>query len=215
MCIGGRFGYDDDAETANTQIAFFDYKPAPLIFEVRGLPRKTGDSAMDNYKGTRIGIVVQCANGYFVGGDGGGWSYDNDGKRIKQFKGEGGGGHHENFIKAVRSRKVSDLNADIEEGHNSSALCHMANISYRIGQTKPMAEIKETIKGNAEMADSFERFVSHLQANNVDIAKTAAVIGPMLTMDTEKERFTGEHADWANMLVKRNYREPFVIPDVV
>ncbi len=36
MSIGGRFGYDDDGTTANTQIAVFDYEPAPLIFEVRG-----------------------------------------------------------------------------------------------------------------------------------------------------------------------------------
>ena len=26
------FGYDDDATTANTQIAFYDFKPVPLIF---------------------------------------------------------------------------------------------------------------------------------------------------------------------------------------
>lgn len=214
MSIGGRFGYDDDAETANTQIAFFDYKPAPLIFEVRGLPRKAGDTAMDNYRGTQIGVVVQCENGYFAAGEGGGWTYDKDGKRIKQFTGSGGA-HHENFIKAVRSRKVSDLNADIEKGHLSSALCHMGNISYRLGRKKSVEEIKATIKDNAELTDSFERFLTHLAANNVDVAKAPATIGPMLTMDTEKEKFVGELSDMANMLVKRNYREPYVIPDNV
>jgi hypothetical protein len=39
--------------------------------------------------------------------------------------------HAENFIKAVRSRKTSDLNADVEVGHRSAALCHMANIAMR------------------------------------------------------------------------------------
>jgi predicted dehydrogenase len=214
--IGGRFGYDDDAETANTQIAFYDYKPAPLIFEVRGLPRKAGETGMDVYrKVTQIGVVVQCENGYFAGGDGGGWTYDNDGNKIQQFKGEGGGAHHENFIKAVRSRKVSDLNADIEEGHFSSALCHMGNISYRLGRKKSVDEIKEMIKDNAELTDSFERFVSHLAANNVDLAATPPTIGPMLTMDVEKEKFTGEFGDMANTLIKRNYREPYVIGDNV
>ena len=214
--IGGRFGYDDDAETANTQIAFYDYKPAPLIFEVRGLPRKAGESGMDVYrKVTQIGVVVQCENGYFAGGDGGGWTYDNDGNKLKQFKGEGGGGHHENFIKAVRSRKVSDLNADIEEGHISSALCHMGNISYRLGQKKSTDQIKEMIKDNAEMTDSFERFLNHLAANNVDLTATPATIGPMLTMDVQKEKFVGQFGDMANMLIKRNYREPYVIGDKV
>jgi predicted dehydrogenase len=216
ISIGGRFGYDDDAETANTQIAFFDYKPVPLIFEVRGLPRKAGETGMDVYrKVTQIGVVVQCENGYFAGGDGGGWTYDKDGNKLKQFKGEGGGRHHENFIKAVRSRKASDLNADIEEGHLSSALCHMGNISYRLGQKKSTEEIKEMIKDNSELTDSFERFLSHLAANNVDLGKTPANIGPMLTMDVKKESFVGQSADMANMLVKRNYREPYVIPDKV
>jgi predicted dehydrogenase len=216
ISIGGRFGYDDDAETANTQITFYDYKPAPLIFEVRGLPRKRGDSGMDYYRRvTQIGVVVQCENGYFAGGDGGGWTYDNDGRKIRQFKGEGGRAHHQNFIDVVRSRKVSNLNADIEEGHISSALCHMGNISYRLGQKKSVGEIRETIQGNTELTDSFDRFLSHLAANDVDLAKTPATVGPMLTMDFQKEVFVGQHADMANMLVKRNYREPFTIPDGV
>ncbi|MHC4633422.1 MAG: gfo/Idh/MocA family oxidoreductase, partial [Planctomycetota bacterium] len=113
MSIGGRFGYIDDGETPNTQIVFLDYQPAPIIFEVRGLPRAKGNSAMDDFRGTRAGVVVQCEDGYIVGG----WAYDKNGKKIKQFKRTGGSGHHTNFIKAVRSRKVSDLNADIAEGH--------------------------------------------------------------------------------------------------
>ena len=54
LSIGGRFGYDDDGDTANTQIAFFDYKPVPLMFEVR-LPEKGLDwgKGMSNYKGAR------------------------------------------------------------------------------------------------------------------------------------------------------------------
>ncbi|MEM0897091.1 MAG: Gfo/Idh/MocA family oxidoreductase, partial [Verrucomicrobiota bacterium] len=47
ISIGGRFGYDDDGTTANTQIAYFDFTPAPLIFEVCGLP----NSGLDWKKG--------------------------------------------------------------------------------------------------------------------------------------------------------------------
>src|SRR5262249_54052954 len=46
-----------------------------------------------------------------------------------------GGNHYENFIKAMRSRKTSDLNAPIEEGHYTAALVHLANTSYRLGRT--------------------------------------------------------------------------------
>lgn len=215
ISIGGRLGVHDAGETANTQIVFLDYKPAPLIFEVRGLPRKKGETGMDNFRGTRIGICVQCEDGYFVGGGGGGWAYDNNRERIKQFKGEGGGSHHQNFIDAVRSRKVSDLNADIEGGHISSALCHMGNISYRLGRTMSVGDINDAIGRNAELMDSFERMVLHLVANEVNLAAEPITMGPMLTMDTDKERFVGELSTEANMLLKRNYREPFVVPENV
>ncbi len=215
ISIGGRFGYDDDGETANTQIVFFDYKPAPLIFEVHGLPRKKGINARDIYRGIDIGFVVQCEDGYFAAGTAGGWIYDNNGERIKQFAGHGGGEHHQNFIDAIRSRKVSDLNADIKVGHISAALCHMGNISYRLGRTMPTEEITETIKGNNEMMESFERMLTHFGVNDINLEKTPATIGPMLTMDPKKEEFVGEHSKMANMLIKRNYREPFVVPDKV
>ena len=34
----------------------------------------------------------------------------------------------------MRSRQTSSLNCNIEEGHLSAALCHLANISYRTGR---------------------------------------------------------------------------------
>jgi len=213
--IGGRFAVGDAGETANTQIVYLDYKPAPLVFEVRGLPRKKGETSMDHYRGTRVGMVVECENGYFVGGDGGGWIYDNNDKKVKQCKGGGGGGHHANFIKAVRSRKVSDLNADIEKGHLSSALCHMGNVSYLLGKKMSVDEIKKAIGNNAVLMESFERMHEHLNANEVDLEKEPITMGPMLTMDPQTEKFTGELSDMANMYVKRNYREPFVVPEKV
>jgi hypothetical protein len=41
-----------------------------------------------------------------------------------------------NFLNGCRTRKHTDLSADIEVGHISAVLCHMANISYRLGGTK-------------------------------------------------------------------------------
>jgi hypothetical protein len=212
MSIGGRFGYEDDAETPNTQIAFLDYKPAPMIFEVRGLPRKTGDNAMDVYRGlARVGIVIDCEGGYFSGG----WAFDKDGKKVKQFKRDGGGSHRANFVKALRSRKPADNPADILEGHLSACLFHMANISYRLGKERPSEEIADLIKADKDHADAFERFKAHLEANGVDLKNSRPILGPWLELDAEKERFTGTLADEANKQVKREYRAPFVLPDVV
>ncbi len=211
MSMGGRFGYIDDGETANTQLVLLEYKPAPIIFEVRGLPRAKGDSAMDAYRGVRAGTVIHCEHGYVAGG----WAYDNDGKKIKQFKVTGGSGHHANFIKAVRSRKTSDLNADILEGHLSSALCHMGNVSYRLGKETSRAEVMEAIKGNSEMEESFERMQEHLLVNTVDVKATPRILGPWLSMDPQSETFVGDFAEKANKLVSREYRPPFVVPESV
>ncbi len=211
ISLGGRFGYVDDGETPNTQIVFLDYQPAPILFEVRGLPRAKGESAMDDYHGTRAPVIIHCENGYVAGG----WAYDNDGKKIRQFGLTEGTGHHENFIKAVRSRKVSDLNADVLEGYLSSALCHMGNISYRLGQTASRDEIVERIGGNKELTESFERFQDHLLLNGVDLKQTPRVLGPWLTLDPQTERFTGEFAEEANKLVRGSYRAPFIVPEQV
>jgi predicted dehydrogenase len=221
--IGGRFGVNDAGETANTQIAFFDYKPAPVIFEVRGLPTKKGSRTMDNYRrtGVTVGNFVQCEGGYIPLGDGGGWVFDNDGKRTdksftgKDYAGIGGEGHHENFIQAVRSHQRSDLHADIEVGHLSAALCHMANTSYRLGKHMKPDEIKAALADYPEMLDSFNRMLENLAANEVDLEKEPLTMGPMLTMDPQKEQYVGEYGDMANMYLKRNYREPFIVPENV
>ena len=41
--------------------------------------------------------------------------------------------HLVNFLDSVRSRKTP--NADIEQGHRSVLLCHLANVAYRVGHT--------------------------------------------------------------------------------
>ena len=216
MSFGGRFGYEDDATTPNTQVAVFDYEKAPLIFEVRGLPSTPGDrTPMDAYRGIRVGIVVQCEGGYFAGGENGGWIFDNDHKRMKQFTQSGAAEHKQNFIDAVRARKQELLTADIEEGHLSSALCHMGNVSYRLGRETSPEQAMEQVKSNKEAVDSLERMKSHLAANNVNIEKHFPTVGPSLAMNTKAERFEGPMADKANELLTRNYREPFVVPDKV
>ncbi len=62
----------------------------------------------------------------------------------------GGGSHIANFIKAVRSRKVSDLNAGVEVGHYSASLCHMANIAMRVGRRLKFDANLERFIGDAE-----------------------------------------------------------------
>ncbi len=211
ISMGGRFGYVDDGQTPNTQIVYLDYQPVPILFELRNLPRVRGDSEVDHYRGVRYGVIVDCENGYLAGG----WAYDGSGKRIKQFRLTEGAGHHENFIAAVRSRKVGDLNADVQEGYLSAALCHMGNVSQRLGQEASRDEIAASFKGNADLVESFERFQEHLLVNSVDLKQTPRMLGPWLTMDPQTEKFTGTLAEEANTLARGSYREPFVVPEKV
>jgi predicted dehydrogenase len=211
VSLGGRFGYVDDGATPNTQIVYLDYQPVPILFELRNLPRVKGDSEVDHYRGVRYGVIVDCEGGYLAGG----WAYDWNGRKIKQFRLTEGTGHHENFIAAVRSRKVSDLNADVQEGYLSAALCHMGNISQRLGKVAARDQILAQFKGNADLVESFERVQEHLLVNGVDLQQTPRMLGPWLTMDPQTEKFTGELADEANKLARGSYREPFVVPEKV
>ena len=58
--------------------------------------------------------------------------------------------HFENFISCVRSRKVEDLYCDILEGHMSSTLGHLANISYRTGRKLTFDPDKEQFVADQE-----------------------------------------------------------------
>lgn len=202
ISLGGRFGYTDDGETANTQIAVFDYGDCELIFEVRGL--RTGD-----YRGARIGNVIHCENGTVVfTGYSSAIAYDNRGQVIERFN--GGGDHFGNFVQAVRSRRHQDLNGDILEGHLSSALCHLANISYRLGREVPFNAQRNIFGDDRDATETFNRMKDHLRDNRVALDNTNYKLGPRLNMNPETERFTGN--DRANAMLTRQYRRGFEVP---
>jgi hypothetical protein len=117
-------------------------------------------------------------------------------------------------VAAVRSRNADDLVAGALEGHLSAAGCHMANVSYRLGSQSPPEAILETIRANPELEDALERCRQYLRANGVDLGGTPAVIGPWVTLDPNQERFVGQFADRANQLSQRDYRKPFIVPDL-
>ena len=211
--VGGRLGYEDDGETANTQIIYHEYETAPLIFEVRGLGDVKGSSKRPTYRGGSVAVYIECEKGWAaIRNYGAVQVYDNDDKMIKEFK--GGGDHFGNFIQAVRTRNPRDLNAEILEGHLSSALCHTGNISYRVGETAKTNDIKDFVDKKYEAAsDAFNRMVEHLvDKNEVDLKATPLTLGPVLSMDTKSETFPNHKT--ANKLTTRKYRVPFVVPEI-
>ena len=65
-------------------------------------------------------------------------------------KRDGGQSHFENFIECVRSRKSENLRAPLEEGHFSTTLCHLGNISYRVGRSVKFDGATERFVGDEE-----------------------------------------------------------------
>ncbi|MBM3881123.1 MAG: Gfo/Idh/MocA family oxidoreductase [Verrucomicrobia bacterium] len=208
LSVGGRLGYVDDGTTPNTQMVFHDYEQAPLIFEVRGLPERAGSNRMDQLMGGGVAVIIHCEGGHvLVPNYYSAIAYDQAGKELRKW--EGAKDHYANFIQAVRSRKSTDLTADILEGHLSSALCHTGNVSYLLGRTAAPGEIREAIRAQRDAEATFQRMLEHLKVNEVDVDATPLTLGPVLTMNPAKERFVRNRA--ANQLLTRDYREPYVV----
>ncbi|MGE0759690.1 MAG: Gfo/Idh/MocA family protein, partial [Pirellulaceae bacterium] len=207
VSYGGRLGYEDAGDTANTQVIMHDYGDKSLVFEVRGL-------STPDYKGAKVGVIIECAEGYLVCSSyNGGTVFDLDGKETKSFSGGDDKYHFANFLEAVRSRKLQDLNADIEEGHLSSALCHLGNISYRLGSEVGAGDVLQKLEGihtQDRAAETFERTLAHLEANKLDRGTLKIRVGESLKFDPAAETFPGHDA--ANAMLTREYRKPFVVP---
>ncbi len=202
--VGARLGYDDDGNTANTQICLFDYGPKRILFETRGLPTKP-------YEGAKIGVVFHCEDGYLVSASYGKvHAYDKDGKEVKVFK--GGGNHFQNFIDAVKAGSNETLNAECEDGHKSSAMCHLGNISHFLGEDRTLDATDTPFEGEEAANESFRRFRDHLVENGIDAKTTNYTAGPRLTFEPDNELFVGDHAKRANELKTRKYRKGFVVP---
>jgi hypothetical protein len=166
---------------------------------------------MDKYHGVSIGNVIECEGGsMIVPGYFNATAVDRDGKVLKQFKGHDR--HMQNYIDVIRSRKTADLYGPIDEGHESSALCHLGNISHQVGRAMTPEELADRTQGNSLAAEATGRMVEHLKIHSVDFAKTPLTLGAALTVQAGEEEFTGEFSEAANPLLTRKYREPFVVP---
>ncbi len=204
LSLGGRFGYHDQGETANTQISVFDYGDTQLIFEVRGLNT-------EGYLKQKVGNIAHLEEGIIADN----FFYpkgksDPEPLPKVELPKKPTGSHFANFIAAVRSRKVSDLNADILEGHYSSALCHLANISYRLGETVPFNSVSKAFGDNKEAYETLARMEDHLSKDNgLKLDDLTYHVGRKLNVNAKTESFVD--APDADKLLTRQYRKGFDI----
>ncbi len=218
MSFGGRWGYKDDGETANNQMAFYNYEPAPLLFDNRGLPSKD----MNWNKGyepvyvvngkvgvARIGNVIHCEGGFVAESK----AYDLEGKSIRKFENFNDGTDHMlNFINSIRAGKLVNENLHVAHGYHAACLAQLANISFRLGKQVSTAEVKERLSNDKTGLETFEHFVANIEANKVDLATDKITAGPWLDFDPVSEKFTGEFAAEANALMVEEYAPGFELP---
>lgn len=145
VTTGGKFFFDDDQQTPDTQMVHYDYDDMTMTFELtlwtpymKKTPwdfRETDEFPNWRYSATRVelygtrGLMMMSRHG-------GGWQvFGPDWEEVASGPGRRPLSHHlDNFFECVRSRRLP--NADIEEGHLSTVLCHLGNISYRLGGRK-------------------------------------------------------------------------------
>ncbi|HQI28355.1 MAG TPA: Gfo/Idh/MocA family oxidoreductase [Sedimentisphaerales bacterium] len=215
ISYGGRLGYVDAGDTANTQVAIHLFGDKTITFEVRGLPTDPlyGASIGDIFYGTE-GIVA-------LGNWGKGVAMDLNGKVVRHFgenvKGSpyeiGTVSHIQNFVDAVKSRNPKHLNAEIREGHLSAGLGHAATISYRLGKRASVREVKAAVEafgGDDDNVQTLDRAVAHLKDNGVNVEETPLTLGAVLQMDAKTETFVNNSA--ANAMLSRTYRKNFEVP---
>ena len=176
---GGVNALRDGRQTPDTQFATFDYGRLTLLLEtalwtpyMKKTPSNIRDSdSFPNWPFSSTKVEILGTKGFMhFSRHGGGWqAFDSDCEVVRsEFGRQGDKEHKDNFIDCIRTRKKP--NADVEMGHQSALLCHMANISFRVGNKQ-------------------------------------------LEFDPQTESFT--NSDQANKYLKRSYREPWVVPDIV
>jgi len=176
---GSLHEFKDAGETPDTQIATYEYEGLTLLFELalwnpvmkKVAPEDRNKDQFPNWPFYAMKIEIYGTKGIlYLGRHSGGWQVwgpDWKGEPFEYGR-EANQEHQDNFIDCIRTRKRP--NADIEEGHLSTLLCHLGNISYRVGNRR-------------------------------------------LAFDGTTETFVNDEE--ANRLVKRNYRDPWVVPEKV
>ncbi|MCX5647080.1 MAG: Gfo/Idh/MocA family oxidoreductase [Phycisphaerae bacterium] len=142
---GGVHALKDGREIPDTQFALYEYGDLTLLCEsalwtpyMKKIPIFIRDNDLfPDWPFCATRIEVLGTKGFmYVGRHGGGWQlYDADNKVIDfRYGRQGDKWHQDNFIQCLRTRERP--NADVEQGHYSALLCHIANISYLVGNRK-------------------------------------------------------------------------------
>lgn len=211
---GGRVAWNDAGNTPNVHFVYFDTGKIPTVIALTNMTAGGDAKKSPKHEGPGSGYIAYCEGGRFEGQRGRGAAFDKDGKKIREFKGGAGERHQQNFIEAVRSRKSSDLNTDVEMGHLSTGWCNLANIAFQTGKPFTKSDAAQVTGDKGIWNSIVDEMGAHVAAHGVQLESDQIKLSPMLTIDPTTEAFTGENADVANAFLKRDYRAPYTVPEV-
>jgi hypothetical protein len=210
---GARVVWNDAGETPNVHFVYFDTGSIPVVLGLSNLPESPSSKNSPQVPGPGSGYIAYCEGGRLEGERGKAVAFDNEGKKIRSFSGNfGNPSHHENFVQALRTRDASILNADVEVGHHTSGWCNLANIAYRVGSQ--FSSEKAAAIDMPEWTGLIQEMDKMLGSYNIKMDSGAIKLGPVLTIDPKSETFVGAGSEAANALLKREYRAPFVVPEI-
>lgn len=209
MAIGGRFKWDDQGETPNTMFGIAEYPNGQQVFfNVRNVGYNGYQQEVENrYYFEDGGKIV--GNQYYPAGS-------SQGERINVPRGKvTPGGEFGSFIAACRAGDPNMANGNAADAHYGCVLGHVMNNSYRLGQKVPFNEKAGKFGDNKEAHEQFMK-VHEIMRDGVGVPEDGAeyIVGPWLSFDPETEKFVGDHADEANVLLKDPNNRGFEVPDV-
>ena len=151
QAMGGHYMFADDQTTPNTMLSTFEYpdEDKMLVFEVRHWITNH-EGGLGGGASNNIGNIFYGSKGYMVFSTAGYETYLGQNREPGPSNVGGGATHFQNFIDCVRSRNSDALHAEVEEGHRSCTLLHLANAAYRAGRTIEFDPEKEAVIGDAE-----------------------------------------------------------------
>lgn len=221
LALGNRFLWDDDGQTPNMIMALFEHRDVKVVLDIRNLPdlgrpagKRAGGKGGAVYLKSRGGNYIKMEQGVLQLSRGGGWAYDLKGKRIKQYVGDSGKNHEQNFIDAIRENRAALLNCEIGEGHLSTVMCHQANIAFRLGQAVRTGAVHAALCPHQDALDTFFDMQEQVTGMGVNMNETGFLMGPKLSYCNTCQSFTGDHSQEANAYIRAPWRKPFTVSPI-
>ena len=142
--MGGKFTWEDDKETPQVLTALCAYPEQGKMIEIAVRHWCTPEE-----QGVGVGNIFLGSDGYMLIRHYTAYETYLGQKREPGPRAKAEGNHYANFLAAVRSRKTSEQNGPVETAHYSSALAHLANISFRLGRRLEFDPVRERFAGDA------------------------------------------------------------------